>query len=132
MRALEQASTERLLSFVLETAGGEIERNTWVAACRNVDSRAEITLESDDAGFRETLRSPWVLAGAGAHGVIRRQLEIDFEGTSFATEWHSADVPLRAALARKWAHVFSLPDGAFLFMIQPRSRMPAVAAVKAN
>lgn len=117
MLALSQATTERLLARALEEAGGRVERGVKMVACRPLGDRVEVALEPA-GGPREVFHCPWMLAADGAHSVARQQLGIDFVGSSFAREWHLADVPLRTALAADHAHIFFHDPGGFLFMIR--------------
>lgn len=116
--ALSQATSERLLGQALEAAGGKVERGIELVRCRAVGDRVEAVLESTTDGSRETVRCPWLLAADGARSVVRRQLGIDFVGSTFARLWHLADAPLRTALPPDRAHVFLLDECAFLFMLR--------------
>jgi 2-polyprenyl-6-methoxyphenol hydroxylase-like FAD-dependent oxidoreductase len=118
MLALSQAVTERLLAQAFEAAGGVVERGVQMLACRTVAEGVEAVLESTADGFQEIVRCPWLLAADGAHSVARQQLRIDFGGTSFAEEWHLADVPLRTGLAHDYVHIFFLAGGTFLFLLR--------------
>jgi 2-polyprenyl-6-methoxyphenol hydroxylase-like FAD-dependent oxidoreductase len=118
MVALSQAGTERLLERALAAAGGAVERGVRMAGCRNLDGGVEVALEPSAGGPREVAAAPWLLAADGAHSVARRQLGIDFPGSSAAREWHLADVPLRTDLAADYAHVFFLGRDGFLFLIR--------------
>ncbi len=118
MLALSQATTEQLLGQALEAAGGNIERGMKMIECRNVEEGVEVIIESSDGRNREIFVCPWLFAADGAHSTAREQLLIDFEGTSFAEEWHLADAPLKTALSSNQGHIFFLEGGEFLFMIQ--------------
>jgi 2-polyprenyl-6-methoxyphenol hydroxylase-like FAD-dependent oxidoreductase len=116
--ALSQASMERLLNEALEAAGGVIERGMQMVECRNVSDVVEAVIEPANGGAREVVRCPWLLSAEGAHSIARRQLGIGFPGTSFAGEWHLADVPLRATPDDDHAHVFFTGDAEFQFLIR--------------
>jgi 2-polyprenyl-6-methoxyphenol hydroxylase-like FAD-dependent oxidoreductase len=118
MRALSQATSERLLAKALEAAGGEVERGVKMVKCRNVPEGAEAVLERTAGGPREVARCPWLLAADGARSTARQQVGVEFVGSSFPREWHLADAPLRTELAADHAHVFFLDRGAFFFMIR--------------
>jgi len=117
MLALSQATTERLLARAFAAAGGVVERGVTLADCRNMADGVEATLERAGSGS-EVVHCPWLLAADGARSTARQRLGIDFKGTSFATEWHLADVPLHTSLADDCAHIFLLEGGAFLFLIR--------------
>ena len=116
MLALSQASTERLLFDAFTAAGGHVERNVELTACRNVGDHVEAELQS--ATGRETVAAPWLLAADGAHSTARHQMNVDFPGSSFADEWNLADVVLKTSLADDFGHVIFFDHGAFLFMIR--------------
>jgi 2-polyprenyl-6-methoxyphenol hydroxylase-like FAD-dependent oxidoreductase len=118
MLALSQATTERLLARALEEAGGQVERGVRLVECRTGAGGVEAVLEPTAGGPREVVHCPWLLAADGAHSTARRQLGIDFPGSSFGREWHLADVPLRTALAADHAHIFFRDGGGFLFLIR--------------
>jgi 2-polyprenyl-6-methoxyphenol hydroxylase-like FAD-dependent oxidoreductase len=118
MLALSQAVTERLLTRVLQAAGGRIERGIKLVECRADADVVEAVLEPTSGGPRETVRCPWLLAADGAHSVVREQLGIDFVGTSFEEPWHLVDAPLKTTLSEQEAHVFLLEDGEFVFVLR--------------
>lgn len=118
MLALAQATTEALLASALEVAGGEVERGVEMIGCRPVGDEVEVTLVPTGGGSREVVRCPWVLAADGAHSTARQELGVRFPGSSFANEWHLADVPLRTSLEEDRAHLFMLKQGGFLFTIR--------------
>ncbi|WP_442483913.1 FAD-dependent monooxygenase [Aeoliella sp. SH292] len=116
--ALSQATSERLLHQALVAAGGEIERGKQVVDCRNVGDHVEATIESPDGSAKETIHCPWLLGADGAHSTVRKQLGIDFPGSSLANEWRLEDVPLRTKLDPNCAHVFVLAGGGFMFLLR--------------
>jgi len=118
MLALSQATTERLLYEALLEAGGTIERGIEMADCRNVGDRAEAVLQPAGGGKQETVELPWLLAADGAHSVARRQLKIDFPGSTFKDEWYLADACLKTTMAEDFGHIYFYDDGAFLFLIR--------------
>jgi 2-polyprenyl-6-methoxyphenol hydroxylase-like FAD-dependent oxidoreductase len=116
MLALSQASTERLLAGALQQAGGTIERGKKLVQCQGLGGGVEATIEPSDGGAREVADCLWLLAADGAHSVARREMQIEFSGSSFPDDWCLADSPIRTSLADDHGHVFFEPDGAFLFM----------------
>jgi len=118
MLALSQATSERLLAEALEAAGGAVERGRRMVECRNMPGGVDAVLEPTEGGPREVARCPWLLAADGARSTARKQVGVEFVGSSFPREWHLADTPLRTELAADHAHVFFLDGGAFLFMLR--------------
>jgi 2-polyprenyl-6-methoxyphenol hydroxylase-like FAD-dependent oxidoreductase len=118
MLGLSQATTEHLLAQSLETAAGGVERGMKLVSCRTFADRVEAFFEPSAGGSQEVAQYPCLLAAAGAHSTMRKELGIGFFGSSLANKWYLADAPLRTALAEDQAHVFFLKDGAFLFLIR--------------
>ena len=85
--------------------------------CADGSDGASATLQHQ-IGEQETLTCPWLLAADGARGVIRDQLKVDFQGTTFDKLWHLADVPLSTKLPVDRAHIFFPDEGALLFMLR--------------
>src|SRR5690606_18558918 len=82
MLALSQATSERLLHEALVAAGGKVERGRQLVGCRNVEDGVEATIAAPDGTAEETVRSPWLLGADGAHSTVRKQLGIDYPGSS--------------------------------------------------
>jgi 2-polyprenyl-6-methoxyphenol hydroxylase-like FAD-dependent oxidoreductase len=116
MLALSQATTEGLLSEALVAAGGSVERNIEMVECRNVGQRVEAVLQRAGGGEREAVDAPWLLAADGAHSTARRQMNIDFRGTTFDDVWYLADACLKTTLPSDRGHIFFYDDSAFLFV----------------
>lgn len=117
MLGLSQATTERLLAQAFIAAGGSIERGVEMTACRNVADGVEVELQTLATGALETVQSPWLLAADGARSVARRQLGVDFPGSTFPGEWYLADAPLRTSLSPEVAHILFCKNGGFLFLM---------------
>jgi 2-polyprenyl-6-methoxyphenol hydroxylase-like FAD-dependent oxidoreductase len=116
MLALSQATTERLLRESLEAAGGTVERGISLVGCRSRADGVEVELHNETTGATETLHTPWMLAADGAHSTARRLLDVGFPGSTFASPWYLADLPLDTTLEDEFAHVI-FTDHGFLFML---------------
>jgi 2-polyprenyl-6-methoxyphenol hydroxylase-like FAD-dependent oxidoreductase len=117
MLALSQATTERLLREAFEAAGGRIERGITLSDCRNDGDGVAVDLTNVATGETESVHSPWMLAADGAHSAARRALGVGFPGSTFASPWYLADVPLETTLESDSAHIIFL-DAGFLFMLR--------------
>lgn len=116
--ALSQASTERLLYEALVAAGGAVERNIELTACRNVGSRVEAVLQRSGGGDEQTVDVPWLLAADGAHSVARHQLNVNFPGSTLDDVWYLVDAHLKTSLSEDHAHIYFFDDSAFLFIFR--------------
>ena len=117
MLALSQATTERLLAEALVEAGGQIERGIEMTECRNVGQRVEAVFQpAGGGGQQETVDVPWLLAADGAHSTARRQMNVDFRGTTFDDVWYLADAQLKTTLPSDRGHIFFYDQSAFLFV----------------
>lgn len=118
MLALSQATTEHLLAEALTAAGGTVERGVEMTECRNVEGGVEAIVKRAADGTDETVRAPWLLAADGARSTARKQMNVDFSGSTFEQEWYLADVVLNTSLTEETGHVFFHPEGGFLFMFR--------------
>lgn len=113
--ALSQSVTERLLREALAASGVEIERGTELVDCRPTEAGpVDVVLRHGEAEERATV--PWLLAADGARSVARTSIEATLPGSTFARDWHLADVPLATDLADDRVHLFLLDGGRFAFV----------------
>jgi 2-polyprenyl-6-methoxyphenol hydroxylase-like FAD-dependent oxidoreductase len=117
MLALSQATTERLLQEALEAAGGHVEHGLRMVNCRNDFERVQVDVTDVATGKSECVHCPWMLAADGAHSTARHALGVGFSGSTFASPWYLADVPLDTTLEIDFAHIIFLHEG-FLFMLR--------------
>lgn len=118
MLALSQAATERFLTMELEVKGVHVERGIKLSGCQAFTERVEALLKSGSGGGNEAVECSLLLAADGAHSEVRKQLDINFEGTSLPNEWYLADAPLKTRLLPSLGHIFFLDEGVFLFLIR--------------
>lgn len=117
MLGLSQATTERLLAQAYLAAGGEIERGIEMTSCQNNADGVAVGLKHNNDSSPESVESPWLLAADGARSLARKQLGVEFNGSTFPGEWYLADAPLRTKLAPDYAHILFCRDGGFLFVM---------------
>jgi 2-polyprenyl-6-methoxyphenol hydroxylase-like FAD-dependent oxidoreductase len=117
MLGLSQATTERLLAEALLAAGGEIERGVEMTSCRNDAAGVAIELRHANDGSSESVDTPWLLAADGARSLARKQLGVEFDGSTFPGEWYLADAPLKTTLSTEFAHILFCRGGGFLFVM---------------
>jgi 2-polyprenyl-6-methoxyphenol hydroxylase-like FAD-dependent oxidoreductase len=117
MLGLSQATTERLLAQAFIAAGGEIERQVELTSCHNVTSGVAAELAHNATGSSESIEAPWLLAADGARSIVRKQLSVPFNGTTFPETWYLADVPLKTVLSPEFGHIIFCRNGGFLFLL---------------
>lgn len=117
MLGLSQATTERLISQAFLAAGGEIERGVEMTSCRNNGQGVAVDLKRNADDSPESLETSWLLAADGARSLARKQLGVEFEGTTFPGEWHLVDAPLKTSLSPEYGHIVFCRGGGFLFML---------------
>jgi 3-(3-hydroxy-phenyl)propionate hydroxylase len=117
MLGLSQATTERLLAQAFLAAGGEIERGIEMTSCQNNANGVAVELNHKADSSQESVESPWLLAADGARSVARKQLGVEFNGSTFPGEWYLADAPLRTNLSPDFAHIIFCRNGGFLFVM---------------
>lgn len=85
-----QPETEAVLQAHLERLGGAVERGTalrsfWQDGCG-------VTAELARGEATETARAAWMVGCDGAHSVVRRGLELPFEGDTYEDRFFLADL----------------------------------------
>lgn len=87
---LRQSQTERLLAARLAEQGVAIEWNTSLAEFTPGDDSVEATLSTG-----EHLRVDYLLGCDGAHSMVRKQLGIAFEGSTYPNDFLQVDCKVR-------------------------------------
>jgi 2-polyprenyl-6-methoxyphenol hydroxylase-like FAD-dependent oxidoreductase len=116
--ALSQIASERFLEAALNEQGVHVERDVKLLHCANAGDHVLTELKQGPDGEAQTIQFPWLLAADGAHSVARRDLEVEFEGSTLDKPWYLVDVPLDTSLDEACAHVFFLNGGGFLFFLR--------------
>lgn len=87
---LRQSQTERLLGARLAEQGVEIEWGTSLAEFTPSEAGVDVTLSTG-----EQLRVEYLLGCDGAHSMIRKQLGIPFEGSTYDNDFLQVDCKVR-------------------------------------
>lgn len=87
---LRQSQTERLLGARLAEQGVEIEWGTSLAEFTPSEDGVDVTLSTG-----EQLRVAYMLGCDGAHSIVRKQLEIPFEGSTYENDFLQVDCKVR-------------------------------------
>lgn len=94
-RDIGQNITERLLSEHLTATGVKIERPVEAIAFAQADDYASVTLRHAD-GQEETVQAKWVVSAEGSGSLVRKTLNIPFEGDRYEhQEFVQTDAQIR-------------------------------------
>lgn len=88
--AMPQYETERILAEALTAAGGEISRGVEFTGFDQRDETVTSTLHT--ALGPSTVSSRYLVGCDGAHSLVRKGLDVAFEGDAFPEEYMLADV----------------------------------------
>ncbi len=117
---LEQSETVRLLLHALEEAGGTVE---WGKALQSFDSsdrtRVDVRLQHGDD--LETCTAQFLVGADGAKSVVRHQLQLSFEGDSYAQRFFLADVDMDWTKGRSGVFLGLARKGFFAVFPMPAS-----------
>lgn len=90
---LPQSETERLLIAHLQSLGGDVERGTELLSFRNDKDGVEAQLRHH-SGVTQTFAARWLIGCDGAHSVVRRDLQVPFEGDTVGLDFFLGDLEL--------------------------------------
>jgi 2-polyprenyl-6-methoxyphenol hydroxylase-like FAD-dependent oxidoreductase len=108
--ALPQDETERVMQERLHELGGKVEYNIEVIDIKLIGEQAEITLKN--GGNTEKDIYDLVVAADGAHSIIRKILDIPFEGYDYNNLWSVADFTTsEPAFSNNEANLFIYDNG---------------------
>jgi 2-polyprenyl-6-methoxyphenol hydroxylase-like FAD-dependent oxidoreductase len=99
---LRQSQTERILGAQLERQGVTIEWNKGLADFKADDEGVEATLSDG-----ERLRVHYLIGCDGAHSLVRKQLGVEFEGSTYENDFIQVDCKVR------WAYPYDTGRGFF-------------------
>jgi len=105
---ISQADTERFLDKALSRYGKAVERPVTAEKLEQDESGVRVWLKGAD-GVEEQVRCKYVVGCDGAHSVVRRAAELEFEGAAYSQDFVLADVHI------EWDHP---ADCLTLFMAQ--------------
>ena len=115
----EQNKTEHMLLDDLnrhnvKDRAGCVEWNTAIVALTQDTAAVTVTLQHAN-GEQEVVQADWLVAADGAHSFVRRSLELDFEGSTYAETLFLADVDLEWSLPRDVFYAELLRHGVLAF-----------------
>ena len=108
---IPQYETERILRERLAGLGTQVERDVRLVGFEQDGEGVSATLEGPDG--EETVRAAYLVGADGAHSVVRKTLELSFEGGAFAEQYMLGDVEVDWSLPRGMAirSTHELEDG---------------------
>ena len=115
---IPQSETEAILVEHLSGKGVEVERG--VAATGLTQDAEGVTLRYTDAdGHEAEIRCPYLIGADGAHSLVRKALDLSFEGAPYAQTFLLADCTLEGQLQDgPFSAFFSGPNFALWFPIR--------------
>jgi len=114
---LQQDRTSRLLEAALVKLGGRVERPVRVT--RVVPGGDSVVVNADGPDGPLAIEADWLIGADGAHSTVRKQLDIEFTGSEFATRFLLAEGKLDGDLDRRIAHYHITPAGVLVLIALP-------------
>lgn len=116
---LSQADSERLLAEHLAKQGGSVERGTTLVDF--TQSETGVIAELLHAtGEKETLHCDWLIATDGSHSVVRKKLNLDFEGDAIPEKFIMMDAEITADFDSDYFHAILSTEGPLVFATLPK------------
>ncbi|MBX3227533.1 MAG: FAD-dependent monooxygenase [Labilithrix sp.] len=127
--SISQAETEGVLTRLLESRGGKVERDTKLVRLREEDGVVHADLVNLKTEATETVRARWLVGCDGAHSIVRKSIGASFEGHPYEDTFVLADVKIDWDVAPDRVTTFFAEDGiaAFFPMLGDRWRVVASA-----
>src|SRR5277367_3304391 len=103
---IPQSETERLFEEFLNTLGVQVERTVELTGFTTSATHLTSTLRHAD-GREDILETPWLIGCDGAHSTVRKQLGLEFKGSTQPSDWmladaHLSDVPHPEETSAYW------------------------------
>ncbi|MBI5272649.1 MAG: FAD-dependent monooxygenase [Chlamydiia bacterium] len=92
--SLEQKQTEEILSDCLRSFGLSVERGKELVSFRETEQGIEAHIRSCVTGQEEHVEASWLIGCDGAHSLVRKLLQMPFEGRALKAVFSLADVRL--------------------------------------
>ena len=107
MLTLSQAETQRILDEKLESRGVTIERGIQVVGIDHDATGAKLVTVTPDGSRERTLTADWLVGADGAGSIVRRSLNLSFDGDDYGQDWLMAEVSIDSPLPWDHFHVFA-------------------------
>jgi pentachlorophenol monooxygenase len=96
--AIPQYATERILREELAMHGVHVERGRRVGGFKQDAHRVTVTLDGDVG--EQTVRAGYLIGADGAHSIVRKTLDLTFEGAAFEEQYMLGDVEVDWSVPR--------------------------------
>lgn len=106
---VSQEETEGVLGEWLTSAGGRIERGVELARFETAGNGVECTLRHGDR--EERVRTRYLVGCDGARSVVRRALDLDFEGDRYPQDFVLGDVRIEGDVVPDALNLFARGNG---------------------
>jgi 2-polyprenyl-6-methoxyphenol hydroxylase-like FAD-dependent oxidoreductase len=115
---LPQSDTEQLLIQQLSHLGVSVERGTTLIDFINNEHGVTAQLQKAN-GEAEIVSCDWLIAADGCHSMIRKKLNLEFQGSSIAEKFIMMDAELEHDFDPDYFHAILAPAGALVFAPLP-------------
>ncbi len=139
---ISQVEVETLLTEKLTALGGTIDRGAKLVAFRQDGTGVTATIErltgapveegAPPATSREELRAAWLVGADGAHSIVRKCLELPFEGETYEEEYVLGDVKIAWDMRDDRIHSFLGENGLVACFPMTDGRHRVIASLPAE
>jgi 2-polyprenyl-6-methoxyphenol hydroxylase-like FAD-dependent oxidoreductase len=137
----EQSKNERTLLAYLTQKSCPVYWNTSLVSLQQGTGVVSVTLQTPEQQY--TLVANWLTGADGAHSMVRRQLQIPFNGDTYPSRFYLADVVLDHDVDTNWVNlhldaksfivIFPLPDaGAYRIVGSLNQKLAAKPDLQLN
>lgn len=110
---LSQSETESLLTNYLSSE--KVERNITLTTLSQTEKNIIATLQHAD-GSTETVTCDWLIAADGSHSLVRKNLNLAFNGAMIPEKFIMTDITVNADFDPNYVQAFLSPTGPLVFM----------------
>jgi 2-polyprenyl-6-methoxyphenol hydroxylase-like FAD-dependent oxidoreductase len=125
-----QRDTEAVLGDLLKTRGGAVERSTRLTGFKQDGTGVTATLVK--GGVTETARAAWLVGCDGARSVVRKALDMPFEGSTYEDRFLLADVRIAWDARDDRIAAYFADDGLVACFPLPEKRWRLIATAGAS
>ncbi len=116
MLVLPQSETEATIESALNSIGASVKREQVLTEFEVQDNKVIAQVNTD------TIHADILLGADGAHSTVRKTLNIDFPGNSYAEPWKLYDLELDIPLEDNEVHILLVPKG-FIFLLRIKNNL---------
>lgn len=124
-----QPTIERVLQEHFESLGGKVERGVELLNITQDKTGVSAKLKHSN-GTEETVQTPWLIGCDGAHSLVRKLLELPFEGSAYEERFALVDVIVDSVVPDDEISTFFHEDGAMVFFPMGNRRFRVMGNVE--